>query len=38
MSHSSFAKVTTIYLIIINPYAVFKMEHYFICDIDNKKE
>ncbi|ATL91276.1 phosphopantetheine adenylyltransferase [Faecalibacterium prausnitzii] len=34
----SFAKVTTIYLIIINLYAVFKMKRYFICDIDNKKE
>ena len=28
----------TIYLIIINLYAVFKMERYFICDTDNEKE
>ena len=32
MIQPSFAKVTTIYLIIINLYAVFKMERYFICD------
>ena len=38
MIQPSFAKITTIYLIIINLYAVFKMERYFICDIDNKKE
>lgn len=38
MIQPSFAKVTTIYLIIINLYAVFKMERYFTCDTDNKKE
>jgi CMP-N-acetylneuraminic acid synthetase len=38
MIQPSLVQDTTIYFIIINLYAVFKMERYFICDIDNKKE
>ena len=30
--------LSAIYFIIINSCTVFKMERYFICDIDNKKE